>query len=101
MGDDIVTTMACYVYIVEGKDGNFYTGITSNVRRRIEQHNGLSKLPGGRYTKSRRPVFLVHLEKFTTRREAHKRELEIKEFSHTQKRDLINQTTKAAILTAI
>ncbi len=93
--------MYCYVYIVEGKDGNFYTGITSNVRRRINQHNGVSWWPGARYTKSRRPVFLVHLEKFNSRKEAAVREKEIKSFSHQAKIDLISKISKADILSAI
>jgi len=93
--------MNYYVYIVECKDETFYTGITWNIRRRIEQHNGVSWLPGAKYTKSRRPVFLVHLEKYPSRREAHKRELEIKEFSHAEKQELINHATKGDILSAI
>lgn len=87
--------------MVECKDGTFYTGITWNVRRRIEQHNGLSFLPGAKYTKSRRPVFLVYLEKYPSRREANRREQEIQEFSHEKKRELIDNATKADILGSI
>ncbi len=93
--------MTCYTYIVEGNDGNFYTGITTNLRRRVEQHNGIGWLPGARYTKSRRPVFLVHIEKFSTRKEAALRERNIKDFSHERKCELINGTTKANIVSAI
>lgn len=93
--------MVCYVYMVEGKDGHFYTGITSNVRRRLEQHNGISWWPGARYTESRRPVFLVHLEKYKTRSEAFIRERKIKEMSHKEKESLIGGHTKSDILSAI
>ncbi len=93
--------MSYYVYIVECKDETFYTGITWNIRRRIEQHNGMNLWPGAKYTKSRRPVFLVHLEKFSSRVGALKREREIKEFSHAEKQELINRSTKGAILSAI
>ncbi len=93
--------MTYYVYIVECKDETFYTGVTWNIRRRIEQHNGMNLWPGAKYTKSRRPVFLVHLEKFSSRREALKRELEVKELSHHEKQDLINKTAKGDILSAI
>src|SRR5947209_1982486 len=89
-----------YVYIVEGSDGNYYTGMTWNVRKRIRRHNGLL-WGGGKYTKSRRPVFLVHVEKYNTRQEAHKRELEIKNFSREQKTKLIEETSKSQILAAI
>ena len=93
--------MNCYVYIVECEDESFYTGITWNIRRRIEQHNGLSWLPGARYTKSKRPVFLVHLERYASRSEAAKREKKIKEYSHEEKHLLIAHATKADILSAI
>lgn len=93
--------MTCYAYIIEGTDNTFYTGITGNLRRRIEQHNGISWLPGARYTKSRRPLFLVHVERFDSRREARFREKEIKTMSHGEKIDLISRTSKANILSAI
>lgn len=93
--------MACYLYIVEGKDGNLYIGITNNIRRRVEQHNGVSFLPGARYTKSRRPVFLVHVERFTSRKEARIREIEVKKFTHQEKIILIQKTTKADILSVM
>lgn len=93
--------MTCYLYVVEGKDGHFYTGITSNVRRRIEQHNGMSWWPGARYTKSRRPVFLVHLERYKTRSEARRREIEVKSLSHDEKAAVISRCTKSDLLSAI
>jgi putative endonuclease len=93
--------MNYYVYILACKDGTFYTGMSGNLRRRINQHNGLTMFSGARYTKSRRPVFLQHVEKFNQRKEAHKRELEIKEMSHDEKLLLILGTTKEQILSAI
>ncbi len=46
-----------YVYLVRCADDTFYCGITTDVRRRLDEHNGLK--PGGaRYTRSRRPVHL-------------------------------------------
>ena len=47
-----------YVYIVRCRDDSLYCGITTNMKRRLEEHNG--ERPGGaRYTRSRRPVRLV------------------------------------------
>lgn len=82
-------------------DGSLYTGITNNLERRLRQHNG--ELWGGaRYTHSRRPVELLYIEKYPTRKEAAKREWFIKNnFTHQQKMDLANKVTKEEILRAI
>ncbi len=45
------------VYIVKCSDGTFYTGITTDIDRRIKEHNGSKK--GAKYTRSRRPVSLI------------------------------------------
>lgn len=92
--------MYCYVYIVQCSSGTLYTGITSNVRKRIEQHNGL-RWGGAFHTKMHRPVFLQHIERFNTRKEARGRELEIQSWSHDEKNELIKKATKEDILTAI
>ena len=47
-----------FVYILECSDGTFYTGITTDVNRRVAQHNG-DRRGGARYTRSRRPVKLA------------------------------------------
>jgi len=91
-----------YVYIIEGKDGKFYTGLTKSIRRRLNEHNGKGHwINPTSWTYKRMPVFLVHLEKHPDRKTAHARELEIKDFSHDQKIALISKTTKAEILSAI
>ena len=64
------------------------------------QHNGLV-WGTAKYTRGRRPVFFVHIERFNSRSEAAKREFEIKKFSANQKRELIKNTTKDQILSAI
>lgn len=47
-----------HVYLLECADGTLYCGITTNLARRLAQHNGLA--PGGaRYTRGRRPVRLL------------------------------------------
>ena len=80
-----------YVYIVRcEKDNSFYTGYTSDLSRRISQHNsGI----GARYTRGRRPVQLLYHEEFTTRKEAMRREREIKRFSRKRKVRLISSET--------
>ena len=49
---------AWHVYLVECADGTFYCGIAKDPEKRLAEHNG--DLPGGaRYTRGRRPVFLL------------------------------------------
>ncbi|MCH7519992.1 MAG: GIY-YIG nuclease family protein [Candidatus Dadabacteria bacterium] len=74
-----------YVYIVQCKDSSLYTGITSDVKRRVEEHN---KGKGGRYTSTRRPVKLVHMEKCENRSKALFRELQIKHLPRSKKLSL-------------
>lgn len=82
--------MIYYVYIVQCKGGNYYTGISMDVKRRLRQHNG--ELAGGAvYTRTRRPVKLVHIEPYLTRHKAASREKHIKQLSHVEKRDIIRQ----------
>lgn len=75
-----------YVYIVECSDGTLYTGWTNNLERRVEQHSNGS---GAKYTRARRPVRLVYYEEFVEKRDAMKREYEIKTYSRKEKLVLI------------
>lgn len=77
-----------YTYIVKCKDGSFYTGWTTDISKRIEAHNAGK---GAKYTKSRRPVELVHLEEFLTKEEAMKREYAIKQMTRKEKELLIEK----------
>jgi putative endonuclease len=65
-------------------DGTFYTGITTDVTRRIAEHNGESGL-GARYTRSRRPVELAYVEAAVSRSEAARREAAIKRLDRARK----------------
>lgn len=76
-----------YIYILACVDGSLYTGIATDVERRLTEHN--SSVNGAKYTKSRRPVSLVYQEKCKNRSEALKREYEIKQLSRQQKLTLI------------
>ncbi len=72
------------VYILKCADGTLYTGITNDVERRIEQHNG-QKPGGARYTRGRTPVSLVYKEETSSKSDALKREMEIKKMSRGEK----------------
>jgi len=75
-----------YVYIVECSDGTFYTGWTNNLGKRIYMHsNGV----GAKYTKGRGPVKLMHYEEFEEKKDAMRREYEIKKLTRKQKEILI------------
>ena len=65
-----------YVYIVKCSDETLYTGIATELERRVEEHNGSDK--GAKYTRVRRPVTLVYSEEYPDRSTASKREYEIK-----------------------
>jgi len=78
-----------YVYIVECADGTFYTGYTTDVSRRINEHNFSTR--SAKYTRSRRPVRLVHLEEYENLSAALKREHSIKKLSRRAKKDLIEK----------
>lgn len=72
-----------FVYIVRCVDNSLYCGITTNVDRRIFEHNNTKK--AAKYTRSRRPVVLVWSEPSETRSTALKREASIKKLSKHQK----------------
>jgi len=72
------------VYMLRCADGTLYTGITTDVARRVAEHNGDGG-PGARYTRSRRPVELVHVEAAANRAEAARREAAIKRLDRSRK----------------
>lgn len=75
-----------FVYILRCSDGSLYTGITTDLPRRTQQHNDGT---ASRYTRSRRPVKLVHHECKRNQSLALKREAAIKKLSRRQKLVLI------------
>ena len=81
-----------FVYMVCCADKTIYTGITTDLTRRIEQHN--SAKGGARYTRSRRPVSLVYSEKAADRSNACKRERALKNLTSREKRELIVQASQ-------
>ncbi len=80
-----------YVYMVQCRDGTFYTGITDNISKRMEVHNAGK---GAKYTRSRRPVTLVFSEKEQSHSRALQREHEIKQLTRQQKEGLILEAEK-------
>lgn len=77
-----------FVYILRCADNSLYTGVTTDISRRLDQHNGLIK-NGAKYTRNRQPVTLVYQETSNSRSEACKREYAIKDLSKSDKELLI------------
>lgn len=68
------------------RDGRLYTGVTTDIARRVKQHN---EGKGARFTRAARPVAVVYLEDAEDRSRALKRELTIKKLSRIQKLRLL------------
>lgn len=78
-----------YVYILKCSDDSLYTGVSTDVERRVKEHNSKT-IRCGKYTRSRQPVKLVYTESFDTKSEALKREIGIKRLSPNEKRSIIS-----------
>ncbi len=75
-----------FVYVVRCVDGSLYTGISTDVTARVAAHNAGR---GARYTRSRRPVELVHTERKNSQSTALKREAAIKAWPRARKMTLV------------
>ena len=75
-----------YLYILRCGDGTLYTGITTDVERRLEAHR---QGRGAKYTRGRGPLELAYQEECGTHSEALKREYAIKQLSREEKENLI------------
>lgn len=75
-----------YLYILRCADNTLYTGITTDVARRLEMHR---RGKGAKYTRGRGPLELAYQEVCGTHSEALKRELEVKALSRPEKEGLI------------
>lgn len=74
------------MYILRCADETLYTGYTTDLERRVEEHN---EGTGAKYTRGRTPVELVYTEVYDSQSEAMSREYEIKQLSRTDKLELI------------
>ena len=79
-----------YLYVVECADGTLYTGITTDVKRRVNEHNYSVK--SAKYTRSRRPVALVMVKEHESHSLAAKAEWRFKRFTRKQKLEKINDS---------
>lgn len=87
--DSSGATDGYFVYVLECSDGTYYTGYTTNVDRRVEQHN---EGTAAKYTRGRRPVEVVHVESCEDRSDALQREHAIKQLRRAGKEQLVNSS---------
>jgi len=76
-----------YLYVARCNDDTLYTGVTTDLQRRINEHN--TSLKGAKYTKTRRPVELAYFKIFKDRSTAQKAEYKFKRLTRTQKLKII------------
>ena len=79
-----------YLYVVQCSDGTLYTGVTTDIDRRIDEHNTSSR--GAKYTKARRPVKLVYKRRYANRSEAQSAEYQFKKLLRGQKLQIIKNS---------
>lgn len=75
------------VYILKCADNTFYAGITTDIERRLIEHNTSDK--AAKYTRIRRPVIVIYEAEFSTKSEASREEYRIKQLTRIQKEELI------------
>ncbi len=79
-----------FVYIARCADESYYTGITTNIKRREKEHNTDNKL-GAKSLRGKRPIRIVYYEKYNSQFEAMKRETAIKQWKRKYKIKLIQK----------
>jgi len=79
------------LYIVQCSDKTLYTGITTDISRRLKEHNSKK---GAFYTQNKTPVRLVHQEEMPNRSEALRREHAIKRLTRKEKLELVGINPK-------
>jgi putative endonuclease len=84
---------AHYVYVVECSDGTYYTGYTTDVERRVAEHN---EGTAAKYTRGRCPVELRHVERYASQSDAMQREYAIKQLRRGQKERLVRDGTETS-----
>ncbi len=82
------------MYILRCADETLYTGVTTDIERRVSEHNSGVKGKGAKYTAARRPVALVYKESCADRSSAQIKEATLRRMSRTDKVMLITPVSK-------
>ena len=82
--------MSWFVYMLRCSDSSLYTGVTTDLKRRIKEHNGEgAKGRGAKYTKAHRPVVLAYQERVANRSTAQIRESQLRKLVKVEKEKLV------------
>lgn len=85
-----------YVYLLRCVDTSLYCGVTTDLKKRLRQHNGEIK-GGAKYTQTRRPCTLVYQESHASRSAASQREYVIKQLSKAAKEALVTRSSSKVL----
>jgi len=88
-----VKASSWYFYVLLCSDGSYYAGVTTDVDRRLHEHNNTKR--GAKYTRARRPVELIITERFQTRSSAQKAEIYFKKLTRKEKEAIINESRRS------
>ena len=81
-----------HLYVLLCADGSYYAGVTTDLKRRLKEHN--TSMKGAKYTKTRRPVEIIYTEIFSSRSLAQKAEYRFKQLTRKQKEKVINESRR-------
>ena len=84
-----------YMYVLECRDGSYYTGYTTDVRRRLAVHNSGK---GAKYTRARLPVKLIYAQGFASKEEAMSAEAFLKRKKRSQKERFLSENQDRNLL---
>jgi putative endonuclease len=84
-----------YFYVLLCSDGSYYGGVTTDLDRRLNEHNATSR--GAKYTKARRPVKLVYWANYENRSKAQKAEYNFKKLKRKEKEELVETINEEKI----
>lgn len=84
----MTTNAIWYLYLLRCADNSLYCGVTTDLARRVEQHN-IDNKRGAKYTRVRRPVSLAYAEQCLSRSDACQKEYQVKQLSKAKKEQLV------------
>jgi putative endonuclease len=95
MSTELTNTKSWYVYMIRSDDDQLYTGITTDIARRWQEHS-TGKI-GARYFRGRKPLQLCLLENHPDRSSASKREAALKQLTRRAKEHVVSAQDAAAL----